>query len=52
MIVSIFSYSVRSSNVGAKRCYKIGKSLIRTPPTNVGGALLFSACPSVCPLSL
>ena len=22
------------------------------PPTNVGGALLFSACPSVCPWSL
>ena len=28
--------------------YTIKESLIRAPPTNVGGALLFSACPSVC----
>ena len=25
------------------------KNIFRAPPTNVGGALLFSACPSVCP---
>ena len=33
-----------------KRIYpgSTGQGLIWAPPTNVGGALLFSACPSLC----
>ena len=30
-------------------CTGIQLVVVRAPPTNVGGALLFSACPSFCP---